>query len=190
MNNNNVKLCKRIIRKDVSKSLMNILKINKYIMIENLVMNTNVLSDKKIQKMYNGFYNISKKSKKWYNAYYTVFEKMKKAKKLSIDIILNEIEKQTHTVEFSFASKMLHTINNKYPIFDENVRKALGLSKVFGKTNAEKIKSAVEIYKLLMTEHKKYYYLADIFDDILPDVKISKTKKIDYILYWLGKSIK
>lgn len=44
-----------------------------------------------------------------------------------IEKLLNALKPFREKLEFSYTTKMIHTINNKYPIYDSYVRNALGL---------------------------------------------------------------
>lgn len=98
-----------------------------------------------------------------------------------------------NTVQFSFATKLLHTIDNHLPIFDAEVSRVLkiGTSGV-GK---EKIKSCLETYKKLnklygiLVEDKKILMLIQKFKNKfnLKDKDMTNEKILDFIVWSLGK---
>lgn len=102
--------------------------------------------------------------------------------------------KTNNTIQFSFATKLLHTIDNGKPIFDAEVAIVFGKSRQ-GKTKEEKIKSCLGIYE----------FLGSMYSDLLKDErikeliskfrskfsvdknKISDIKVLDFIVWSLGK---
>ena len=66
-------------------------------------------------------------------------------------------KKNNHTIQFIFATKLLHTIDNTRPIFDTEVSTVIGRSRSGGDTLEAKIKSARSIYD----------YLQDLYINLL-----------------------
>ena len=174
-------------KKDVCNYMKYALSFNKYIEIMERYRIENIKESKEFQTVFNNFYKLGRHKKEWYKSYYSVFENNKNNKKVNFCKLLKEIENKTKTVEISFASKMLHTINPNYPIYDSNVKEVLKLRNVKGENNKQKIESACEIYNDLREKYKNLKYLVKIFDDIFPSVNMSSIKKIDTILYWKGE---
>lgn len=119
----------------------------------------------------------------------------------NIEQILSEIYDMPtlrgyHTIQLSFATKIIHTVDNDKPIFDANVSRLLGLNKVISSSNDKeaRIKSAKSIYDELKTKTKDildspvgkklvtYFYNLEI-----PNIKkIPETKAIDFCFWILG----
>lgn len=118
---------------------------------------------------------------------------------LSFDNLMDEIgvcdEKSIQPV---FASKLLHTLNNNEPIYDSRVRNFLETGDPNGGNLEKRKKSAIKIYK----ERIKSFYCAGnhsalkelmlhTFNENYAPVDshyiISDTKKIDFIIWALGK---
>ena len=101
-----------------------------------------------------------------------------------------------HTIQLSFATKIIHTVDNGKPIFDANVSKLLGLNKVISSSSTKeaRIKSAKSVYDELIAKTESvikspvgnnliaYFYGLEI-----PNIeKIPKTKAIDFCFWILG----
>lgn len=157
---------------------------------------------RKFRTTYNRFYNVRHKSgNAWYDHYYQVFEKMKhEENNATFERILNEIS--IETVDASFASKMLATLNPDKPILDSRVLNNFKIT-IKGNTKQEKIKSSIEAYKKIEAEYEEYLPSKeareniDLFDEIFPEYArnsnsnaplISDIKKIDFIIW--GNDIK
>ena len=103
-----------------------------------------------------------------------------------------------NTVQFSFASKLLHTIDNSNPIFDSNISLIIG-DKPDGTRKDEKISSCTEFYKKLKTLYKELMKRSEIQSYIsefketykkYAFIDISDTKILDFMLWSLGKLTK
>ena len=86
-----------------------------------------------------------------------------------LNVILKELSKiptqlHPHTVQFSFATKLIHMIDNSKPIYDKWVA-AIIHKTVTGKNAEEKIESAKGIFN----------YLEELYGNLLGD---EKTKKV------------
>ena len=158
----------------------------------NLVDTDNVDTDK-FRKIFTRFYNVRHKNwNTWSANYYQVFEKMKHEKNnVTFERILNEIS--TETVDASFASKMLATLNPDKPILDSRVLENLKIT-IKGNTKQERIKSSIEVYKEIETFYNSYLPTEEakiniaLFDKIFPDYSlINATKKIDFIIWGMPK---
>ncbi len=108
-----------------------------------------------------------------------------------------ETSRKVKSVQFSFATKLLHTINDKLPIFDTEVSKAIHCG-ITGNDKDKKIASAMRIYKVMQEE--LYPHLLDNkqIKRIITEFKnkfkntgeMSEAKILDFILWQLGKMLK
>lgn len=125
------------------------------------------------------------------------FFKLLAEKQTNLEIILSELyDIQTSNkkrILFSFATKLLHTIDNNKPIWDSNVEDITNLYPK-GSNKDEKIKSRIEIYKSLERIHtglQKDEKIKKIISDFRLRFKannesISNTKVLDSIMWSLG----
>lgn len=121
----------------------------------------------------------------------------------NLEYILSELYeiptlKGKNTMQFSFATKLLHTIDNDKPIFDSRVKSTLQIkSKGSGKHSDKdtKIRSCIEIYdsleqwyvKLKENEKVKNFISKFKLKFRIDKEKISDTKILDFIIWSLGK---
>lgn len=147
--------------------------------------------DTAFQKLFNSFYGINSahRSEQWKKAYYELFSKAKKTpQNYSFGVILTSLHKEVGMIEPSFSSKMLATIDDSKPIWDQYVLKNLGLKLVGG--GECRLNNAIDLYSRIESEYRNYLdspngkESIEIFDLMLPDYKfISNTKKIDFLLW-------
>ena len=146
------------------------------------------------RKLFNGFYKIRQKSQEWYDKYYELLEKQKNEQR-TFEEILIQLNNVKPSVEVSFTSKLIATINPDMPIWDQYVLRNLGLMDEWTKCNAdskeERIKKAVEIYEKIQALYLEFQLsdegkkCIEVIDEVLPQYadRITNTKKIDYILW-------
>ena len=162
-----------------------------YLYLINEVKNGNIATDD-FKRKYNAYYRVRQRSDEWYKKYYDLMFKQK-TNELTIEEIINELS-SFGTIEASFASKLIATIDTQKPIWDQYVLKNLGYYNEWrsyeNKSKEERIKKAVEIYKkiekwydvFLKSREGKKCILE--FDRVLPkySTSISDVKKIDFLL--------
>ena len=161
-----------------------------------------IIDDIYFQTSYGAFYGISRfKSLEWKKAYYKVFKEIirnsKHDKRVDIADILQKLHdidaNDGRKVELSFASKMIATIDKDRPIYDSNVAKALKVNYSSSKNSPLYI-AAKDIYEELEANYKSYMRhpnhkaAIEAFNNECPEGEsISPTKKIDFILWSIGK---
>lgn len=113
-------------------------------------------------------------------------------KKILIELSEIETLNERKTVQFSFATKLLHTLNNDRPIFDSQV--GLAVNKHVNGNNLEKrINSCLELYDFLqefyqkMLANKKIATSIKTFKKKFSAEEISDAKALDFLLWSLGK---
>ena len=164
-------------------------------------------TDKEYQKNFNHYYRM-RRDASWLDAFYAYMDENKNNKDITFEKILRYLSDIEHTVrqskknptgkaktvEASFASKMLATINPDHPIWDSQVMAALG-KRIDDKLDTEdKIKACIRIYQEIEDEVASFINSPDgqeciaLFDQMFPDGKrFSDFKKIDFYLWNLGK---
>jgi len=102
--------------------------------------------------------------------------------------------KNKNTIQFSFATKLIHTVDNNAPIYDLNVGKIISKI-VSGKNRDEKIQSCLEIYNSLKELYEKLLENEDIKKVILnfrskfnvDTERMTGPKILDFIFWSLGQ---
>ena len=167
----------------------------------------NVATDVEYQKNYTSYYRV-RRDEAWLIKYYSFMETYKNDNTLNFETILRYLSNIPHkvkvsrvnpsgyatTVEASFASKMLATINPDFPIWDSQVVAALGYDVVPTLRGEDKIRAYVEAYANLKKEVDDFIHTSDgvaclsLFDAQFPRYAyINPVKKIDYFLWNIGK---
>jgi len=122
----------------------------------------------------------------------TQFRNLHRFKKIFF-YILNQIEKLVEKNEFSYASILIHTINPIFPIYDANVKLALGLDEISHLINKKEVSwrqynQILEIYKQLLV-NKEFKNLLNRFETKRDLFGLSDFKKVDFIIWCRGKII-
>lgn len=168
-------------------AIIRFLALDKYNYIKDNLYKCDVSKDNEFQTRFNAFYRV-RRDEKWRKIFYSYFEEIKNNKKITFDEILDYMYKKTGTIEASFCSKMLSTINPNMPILDQYVLKNLELQ-VYGKTKKERIENTKEIYKEIIKIEEEKLCNKDIkntikeFKQYFPEYKLSDIKILDYILW-------
>jgi hypothetical protein len=88
--------------------------------------------------------------------FYKIFEENKSMKDRTFRSIVESIYESTKECEASFSSKILHTLDPSYPIFDSIVLGHLGIKKTFIKNTEKRINQCVEIYTHMINEYSDF----------------------------------
>lgn len=167
----------------------------------------NIATDVDFQKNFTNYYRV-RRDADWLQNFYDFFEKNKNNKTITFEEILRYLSNVEHkvkqttknptgkakTVEASFASKMLATINHNHPIWDSQVLHSLNIEVDGALCHEDKIKKCIEIYQRIEKEIATFIATDDgqqciaLFDKAFPSCKcFSDYKKIDFYLWNLGK---
>lgn len=133
----------------------------------------------------------------WKDQYFIIANKHLRNNTLcvSLERLMDEIGTCEGRIYPSFVSKLLHTLKDDEPIYDSKVRLFLEIGDPKGKGPDERKTSAIEIYeqkiKLFYTD-SKYTELRNNMIYMLTKkvpcaADISDTKKMDFVLWALGK---
>ena len=170
-----VKQNKRLIFAEINEG------VEKYLKIQDRFRSGRI--DKEFESTFLGFYRLNRR--KTYVDLDAMRTMLRDKNDLSIREIISDLSGTT--VEFSFATKVKHTINDQLPIYDKHVRDFFGFRRPNG------IDSAVNCYENLCGVYRQYseYGLADLkvaFDEGFPTYKdkISDVKKIDFMIWGGG----
>ncbi len=161
--------------------------IKKYADILHTFPTIDASSDKEFQKKFNGFYRV-RRNAEWQKVYYSIMEKGKTTA-LTFESVLTELYASLGRVEASFASKLVHTLNNAMPIWDKFVLENLGLKMPICK-GEKKLKNTLLLYNEIIKWYDKALSSPQIqqklveFDELFPAYQwFSKTKKLDFLLW-------
>ena len=164
----------------------------KYQLIMRMYGETDVSENRDFQRLYNGFYIMAWRSEDWYYYYYKMLEGLKKHSS-SFEEILKALKEQSGRLEASFASKMYATRDPEYPIIDKWVLKYMHLSLSYSANQQNRFENAVQLYRDLIVRYKELSRSKEgkeyikLFEGICPNSDISDIKKIDFILWQLGR---
>ncbi len=123
-------------------------------------------------------------------------------KQESLEYILSELYEiprksrklnNSHSIQFGFATKLLHTLNNNKPIYDSLV--VMSTKKKPNGSGRDKIHSCIEVYDSLeklyaeLKEDCKIKNVISIFRSKfnMDNKSISDTKILDFLMWSLGK---
>lgn len=149
------------------------------------------------QKNYVSYYRV-RRDEHWLAEYFSYMQKQVGNPKVTFEKILRKISNVPHrikngigaTIEASFASKMLATLDQNCPIWDRRVAKVVGVRY----DQLRELKDYVKVYDKL-TEKVNAFRQTDAgskcieeFNRTFPDfVDINPVKKIDLYLWKMGK---
>ena len=156
-----------------------------YCKLMEMFQKVDVSKDADFQRIYDGFYRV-RRNASWRKVYFDYFQSVKNSNVTFKDIITHMYEEKG-TIEASFSSKMLATINPDIPIWDQYVLKKLGIEQKYYYSNKDQqLKDAIENYDKIVEWYKNKVtedYIKE-FDDNFPNYKqISSTKKVDWLLW-------
>jgi hypothetical protein len=164
--------------------------VHDYLNVRKLFNEDDILGET-FQKAFNNFYGLNRfmKSKE---TFYSIFNSCKKTGSFDLVEILVELQKSTGRIEYSFVSKMCHTLDNNMPIYDDNIAKTFG----FDIHNYADMEIKIDRFLLFLEELKNSYssiitnnFLEKTikqFDESFPLIQISEVKKIDFIIWTYG----
>ena len=89
--------------------------IEKYNWIMKRVQEVDVSADADFQRFFNGFYRIRQRPASFYKAYYAFMEQHKHDPALTFEDVLTHLYRETGTMQASFSSKLLATVNPDMP---------------------------------------------------------------------------
>ena len=149
------------------------------------------------RKNYTAYYRV-RRDEDWLDHYYAYLEANKNREDISYEEVLRAISSYPHetsrgkekTVEASFASKLLHTINPHRPIWDSQVLKALGVRVDPYLSFEGHMRECVRFYDEIEKTVEAYLKTQEgrtcieEFDRLFPDYKdLSDEKKLDFYLW-------
>lgn len=187
---------------------------DKYFLIMKLIADPNidVSTNLEFQKAYSGYYFPAQVKQNFKDFYFSYMQECRK-NNTSFAEILQHIYDYSGEVHYSFASKLLHTLDPCCPILDRHVMRLLGFQLMDGqyiKTDdphyqskkdhdaSKRITYYCSVFEAVVSEYRKYenepfmQEAIEQFDLLFPFFKcIPYTKKVDMLLFRLrnGRSV-
>ena len=192
-------------KETMQQSLMSSCSFDSY--RKTLDLETNIATDEAYQKNFTNYYRV-RRDGAWLSQYYQFMEQNKHNKDITFEEILRYLSTLEHSVrktaknpsgkatsvEVSFASKMLATINADHPVWDSQVLRFLNIKVPEIGDREEKIQMCIDMYAQLELEIAEFIKTdagkkcVEVFDDTFPGCKdFSVYKKMDFYLWNLGK---
>lgn len=163
------------------------------------------------QNLYTLYYNLRGfLGKKFFESYFSKFsekdiqEQIKRMKniddlRVTLDELLNDTKNITEKYQYSFISKMIHTMNPKFPIYDKYIRIALKLKDPSLEREEKRLDIFWKTYKEIWDIYM-YILENECLDDIIEKLSIKRDiselvktlnwiKILDFLFWSLGKII-
>ena len=159
----------------------------KYDFIMKRFLVSNVSMDEEFQRRFTGFYRIRRSKVLFLTKYYALMESLKR-ESASFENIIREIHTFIGTIEPSFSSKMLATLNPNMPVWDQYVLMNAGIAApkpyyVTIERCVETYGKVIQFYADLLNTNEAKEMVA-LFDQKLPVYQHFTTiKKIDLMLW-------
>ena len=170
--------------------------VKQYTKIMELYKNGNL--EQSFKKEYIRFYRLSlltrSFSKDNYNQFLERYFQLLKEGNTDLEYILKELhkipnKKGIHTLQFSFATKLIHTIKPENPLNDQNVGVIIG--KCYGKDKLKVYEHLKEVYTALLRNKEFMDILKNVrkeFEKLGEDLSmINDVKLIDFLVWQLEK---
>lgn len=163
--------------------------LKKYKYIMEALHKTDVSTKDNFKAVFCDFYQLRKfYSEKFRTQYFYILEEMKELEEISFRDAFERLRGIEGSCEMSFASKLVHTVDPKYPIWDKIVTQDhFGMKKPYaGKDPVGKYCKRYEEYMSKFYEYMKSeegVELIRIFDEKFPDSGITDVKKLDFIIW-------
>lgn len=161
--------------------------IERYRFIMEKVQRVDVSLDEEFQKTYENFYTLGRYPKEFRRDYFIYMERVKEIKP-SFKETLSYFLKYG-TLEVSFSSKLVHTLNPEQPIWDRNVTDRHFGYKIPAYGTKDREKKIFDRYMRYKRDFFKYVASDDgkvvirAFDEAFPKTGFTDLKKVDFVLW-------
>ena len=166
--------------------------LNTYYWLQDNLHLRNVARDLEYRRKFAGYYRMRFVSQQYRDRFFSLFEAIKNDVELSFVDVARNLSQVEGRHEFSFISKMLHTIDPNRPIYDSQVDQALQIHRTYGPDIELKIQQDEEILKQISFVYQCLEASPEMakplaaFDQIIPSRTMSIAKKLDFLLWALG----
>ena len=115
-----------------------------------MLRDTNVESDQEYQRIYNGFYKV-RRPITWHKSYYDLMQREKNNNNITFEAVLENVFKICEgRIETSFCSKPLATVRPDMSVYDDIVRKNLGIHRLNPRHSSEiRLENAKKSYEMI-----------------------------------------
>lgn len=148
--------------------------------------------DQEYRRKFSSYYIMRYVSREYRDVFFSVFEEIKNKPDISFRDVSYRLYDVDQKHQFSFISKMLHTINPHKPIFDSQVCEVLRLHRTYQTSLEGKVRQdedalahIVKAYSDIKTSDEVRKMLVQM-DSFTPGYQITDEKKLDFILWTLG----
>lgn len=172
-----------------------------YVYLKEQFDQSNVTNNYVFQFLYRSFYRLDNAglTPEFKTKYFRIMENNRNASTFDVRSILEELysipnRKGQNTIQFSFVTKMLNTINDNYPIYDNEVKKVVGFKSPSNTMNTQhrieeylnQITYINTVYRTILSAANDFTAL-DRFNQRFQNVQMSQVKKLDFIMWSAGK---
>lgn len=175
-----------------------------YIELKNLFIS--VAQDKrpKFEKAFRKYYGMNSAglSQEFFDAFFKIMHEFKKGesppngKALLENLYKIKRKKGDHSMQYSFVSKMLNLLDEDHPIIDKHVKNILKIKPLLKGSNEEKLKWYEETVRKIRDEYAIFLEVPAIraalgeLERRIPEIRpLSSTRKLDFLLFYVGKSL-
>lgn len=160
--------------------------LRKYLWIMGRVRGCDVRTDATFQRTFNGFYRV-RKNAVWRAAFYELMETAK-TRPLGFADVLGSLRASVGSVEASFASKLVATLDPERPVWDQFVLTNLGLRKPYA-YQRDQFDRTLRVYEELQRRHAELVrspvgrLICERFVARHPGAVLTDAKRVDLVLW-------
>lgn len=161
---------------------------------------SNITENHLFQFVFRSFYRIDNAglTPEFKTEYFKILEQNRNEKQFDFEKVVRKLyafpnRKGQNTLQFSFATKMSNTIDDKMPIYDREVAKMFSMSRPYQSDFEIKLDKYLDQLNQIKNG---YVQIIDrnllpetigLFDQAFKDNKLSEMKKLDFIFWSAGK---
>lgn len=153
-----------------------------------------VSTDSVFQSIFSGYYFPSVIKQKFKKTFFDYMQGSRAACP-SYEKALRDLADSSGSLHYSFASKLLHTLNPENPVLDKHIMRLMGFDLMDSNYNVEKrIKHYSDAFEIITAEYQSYKEKPFMVEAIKAFDKaagifesVSYTKKVDMLLFRLHK---
>ncbi|KAF2518847.1 hypothetical protein E0W68_06215 [Flavobacterium salilacus subsp. salilacus] len=174
--------------------------ISVYSFIKERFISSNIIDDYIFQFVYKSYYRIENAglTPDFKKRYFEILKELQNTKNFEIEKTISDLyriknRKNQFSVQFSFTTKLLNTINENLPIYDSEVAKVFSFSQPYSRPYNQKIEIYLNQYSQINDAYKRIieenllYNVVKKFDSKFTNNNIGAIKKLDFIFWSTGK---